>query len=91
MDNSYELVYYLLTKKARRILKVKEEMSNNIKYYNKNFDKYIKESINADMSLLYNEFEKHLKKNASILDLGCGSGVLCIGAALLGAQYCAGY
>ncbi len=49
-------------------------MSNNIKYYNKNFDKYIKESINADMSLLYNEFEKYLKKNASILDLGCGSG-----------------
>jgi len=26
-----------------------------------------------------------------VADLGCGSGVLSIGAALLGAQYCAGY
>ncbi|NP_001155764.1 methyltransferase-like protein 5-like [Acyrthosiphon pisum] len=26
-----------------------------------------------------------------VADLGCGSGVLCIGAALLGAQYCAGF
>lgn len=25
-----------------------------------------------------------------VADLGCGSGVLCIGAALLGARYCAG-
>lgn len=27
----------------------------------------------------------------AIADLGCGSGVLCIGAALLGAKYCTGY
>ncbi|XP_050539255.1 rRNA N6-adenosine-methyltransferase METTL5-like [Daktulosphaira vitifoliae] len=27
----------------------------------------------------------------SIADLGCGSGVLCIGAALLGANYCTGF
>lgn len=26
-----------------------------------------------------------------VADLGCGSGVLTIGAALLGARYCAGY
>jgi len=27
----------------------------------------------------------------SVADLGCGSGILSIGAALLGARYCAGY
>lgn len=30
-------------------------------------------------------------KGKTIADLGCGSGVLCIGAALLDAEYCAGY
>lgn len=29
-------------------------------------------------------------RNKSVADLGCGSGVLCIGAALLDAKYCAG-
>lgn len=28
--------------------------------------------------------------NKCVADLGCGSGVLCIGAAVLGASYCAG-
>jgi len=47
---------------------------DNIKYYDENYDKYIRGSIKADMSLLYFEFEDYLKENATILDLGCGSG-----------------
>ncbi|MDM8533197.1 class I SAM-dependent methyltransferase [Clostridiaceae bacterium HSG29] len=47
---------------------------NNITYYNENYDKYISESFKADMSLLYNEFEKYLNVKDIILDLGCGSG-----------------
>lgn len=30
-------------------------------------------------------------KGKAVADLGCGSGVLCIGAALLDATYCAGH
>jgi len=47
---------------------------DSIKYYNKNYDKYIRGSFKADISLLYNEFEKHLNVKDIILDLGCGSG-----------------
>ncbi|XP_029348134.1 methyltransferase-like protein 5 [Acyrthosiphon pisum] len=36
--------------------------------------------------LVYNDIS-----GKCVADLGCGSGVLCIGAALLGARYCAGF
>ena len=51
-------------------------MSSNssVDYYNSHAEAFIDSSINADVSLLYNEFEKLLKDGSYILDLGCGSG-----------------
>lgn len=47
---------------------------DNIKYYNQHALQYIKETMSADLTLHYKAFEKHLNRNASILDLGCGAG-----------------
>lgn len=43
-------------------------------YYEKNSEKFIEETINSDMSDQYLMFEKYLKTNDYILDLGFGSG-----------------
>lgn len=43
-------------------------------YYEKNSEKFIEETINSDMSVQYLMFEKYLKTNDYILDLGFGSG-----------------
>lgn len=43
-------------------------------YYNTNAKEFFNNTINVDMTTLYNEFEKYLKPNDNILDLGCGSG-----------------
>lgn len=46
-----------------------------IKYYEENFEKYIEETFNSDMSSLYYFFEKYLNsKTSKILDIGFGSG-----------------
>jgi len=47
---------------------------------------YIAASILHTAQFVYGDI-----KDKSVADLGCGSGVLCIGAALLEARYCAGY
>ncbi|MBR3840237.1 MAG: class I SAM-dependent methyltransferase [Erysipelotrichales bacterium] len=50
-------------------------MNNTNKvYYEKNADDFIKGTINVDMSAQYAMFEKYLKANATILDIGFGSG-----------------
>jgi SAM-dependent methyltransferase len=46
----------------------------SIDYYNKNADKYIKETVEADMWELYTLFEKYLSPGDTVLDIGCGSG-----------------
>jgi 2-polyprenyl-3-methyl-5-hydroxy-6-metoxy-1,4-benzoquinol methylase len=46
----------------------------SIEFYNVNSEVFISNTVRADMSKLYEKFEKHLKKKAVILDLGCGSG-----------------
>lgn len=46
---------------------------DSLNYYEKNWAKYIKETINLDMSELYDFFISELKGNR-ILDFGCGSG-----------------
>ncbi|QZY55970.1 class I SAM-dependent methyltransferase [Crassaminicella profunda] len=43
-------------------------------YYNQNAKEFVENTLNADMTSLYNRFEKYLKKGDKILDLGCGSG-----------------
>ena len=47
---------------------------NTIEYYNRNAQSYANDTISADVSNLYSLFEKYVPDNASILDLGCGSG-----------------
>lgn len=52
-------------------------MSNNydtLKYYNENSELYFEQTINADLTSCYKEFEKELNNGAYILDFGCGSG-----------------
>ncbi len=49
-------------------------MPNSITYYNKNADKYCKNTLNVDMSKIYHFFLQHLPPGALILDAGCGSG-----------------
>ena len=45
-----------------------------MEYYEKNAKEYIEKTKNADMSVAYGHFCKHLKKTQRILDVGCGSG-----------------
>lgn len=49
-------------------------MNKTIDYYNHNAKEFTDNTQNVDMSETYALFEKYLKPNASILDLGCGSG-----------------
>lgn len=53
-------------------------------------DQYTTSSFMAASILHIAEFAYNDIKNKSVADLGCSSGMLCIGAALLGAKYCAG-
>lgn len=43
-------------------------------FYNQNAEKFIKNTLDIDMSALYSEFEKTLDPSARILDIGCGPG-----------------
>lgn len=47
---------------------------SSIPYYNTNSKNFIEATFTADMFLFYDEFTQLLPKNASILDIGCGSG-----------------
>lgn len=49
-------------------------MNKTIEYYNSNSKKYADDTISADMTAVYSLFESYLPENASVLDLGCGSG-----------------
>ncbi|MDD6512684.1 class I SAM-dependent methyltransferase [Sharpea azabuensis] len=49
-------------------------MTNTIQYYEKHAKEYTEKTINTNMTKTYNMFEKYLKPNDHILDLGCGSG-----------------
>ena len=46
----------------------------SVEFYNKNAKEFYENTVNADMSDAYKEFEFFLKANTHILDLGCGSG-----------------
>jgi SAM-dependent methyltransferase len=45
-----------------------------IAYYDANVEKYINESVSADMELLYADFLASVPVRGSLLDLGCGAG-----------------
>jgi len=45
-----------------------------MEYYQKNYKKYVDNTINLDMSEIYQMFEVHLKPGDKILDVGFGSG-----------------
>ena len=49
-------------------------MDNTIAYYNLNADNFVENTQNADMHLAQERFLQRLRRNASILDFGCGSG-----------------
>ncbi len=49
-------------------------MDKNIEYYNENAESFFAGTVNADMSLWRDKFEKLLPDDGRILDLGCGSG-----------------
>ncbi len=49
-------------------------MNETINYYDKNADRFIEGTINADMSKIQSEFLAYIPENGSILDFGCGSG-----------------
>ncbi|MBY5923386.1 class I SAM-dependent methyltransferase [Ferrimonas balearica] len=46
----------------------------SIEFYNQNADNFFENTVNVDMSALYDEFTQHLPEGAKILDAGCGSG-----------------
>lgn len=46
----------------------------NRDYYNQNTDAFIEGTMGADMSSIYEVFEKYIPEGAKILDLGFGSG-----------------
>ncbi|WP_300358709.1 class I SAM-dependent methyltransferase [Fusobacterium sp.] len=47
----------------------------SVEFYNKNAEKFFKDTLKADMNYLYRKFLDNISvKNGEILDLGCGSG-----------------
>ena len=51
-----------------------EKMNDTIKYYEKEYETFIAETIDADTEVLRRRFLSHITDNGEILDLGCGSG-----------------
>ncbi|WP_300177101.1 class I SAM-dependent methyltransferase [uncultured Aliivibrio sp.] len=43
-------------------------------YYNNNADTFFTNTVDVDVSSLYQEFTPYLPANASVIDAGCGSG-----------------
>lgn len=50
------------------------KQNETLDYYNKNAQEFCQSTVNADMSVCYQMFEKYLRRGGKILDLGCGSG-----------------
>lgn len=46
----------------------------SINYYDQNADQFIQDTFYADMSAAYALFTQYLKPDATLLDIGCGSG-----------------
>ena len=48
--------------------------NSTVSFYNNNAQDFIEGTFSVDVSHLYAEFESHLSRGASVLDVGCGSG-----------------
>lgn len=46
----------------------------SVSYYDENSQIFFENTVNVDLSSIYQEFLPHVKKNGAILDAGCGSG-----------------
>ncbi len=51
-----------------------QSVSDTIKYYDENAEAFVAQTINADVSALYEPFLSRLSQSARILDAGSGSG-----------------
>lgn len=49
-------------------------IDNTIKYYNENANHYYMNTVDIDMSTIYEIFLNHIPERCGILDVGCGSG-----------------
>lgn len=50
------------------------QQNSTIDYYNRNFEEFYESTVNANLFTIQEKFLKELKKEAYILDFGCGSG-----------------
>ena len=50
-------------------------MTSELNYYDIHASKFLESTFNVDMDDLYQSFLRYLADDASILDLGCGSGI----------------
>lgn len=50
------------------------EKNQTIAYYDEPANAYADQTLHADMSVIYERFEKYLTSGAAVLDAGCGSG-----------------
>lgn len=48
--------------------------SDTTRYYNQNAEKYVEETLDLDLGVLYAPFLTHIPSKGKILDAGCGSG-----------------
>ena len=49
-------------------------INSTLKYYEKNAEQFIQDTLYKEMKIQYDIFERYLHKDAHILDAGCGSG-----------------
>lgn len=54
--------------------KYRSKIDESVAYYDNNASAFIESTISADVSSLYEDFEKLINPGCKILDLGCGSG-----------------
>ncbi len=51
-----------------------QNVSETIKYYDENVDEFVSQTVNANLTSLYDQFLSNLPQQARILDAGSGSG-----------------